>query len=881
MCFLRVSSVGGLYHEFFNPNPNLLNEVLEVKNSRLDANGTFWSGFFKQTRIETIIDILKNNAHAKLWQRPQYHAILSDPQQFIERAVNAPLEICSPSCTPRRFFSCLETMTIVCQLYSDFETAPFQLSLEEGYCLDNCSSELLYQQSLHPATNPYLSFVNQIILPVVEKATPDILFLEGRLDHYLAAVALKTRMRFPDIHICLSRHDSEYYSLNKITTLLKQNQILFRMVDSVVLEYFEETENALINALNKGKGLQSVPNLIYQTSDGQISETKLDVPSNRTQSRIYYRDAKQIADVHLEPFSKCHWNQCTFCGINKKYHYEDSPSAGDSFHSKLLQIKQLSNIYPYLWFIDEALSPPKLRMLAQGILSNGIKVYWQARCRADNALLEDGLPKLLKQAGLRELRIGLESASYPILKLMHKFEDGFRLELMEAIIQEYTELGISVHCPMILGFPQETQGDRKKTYEFLSEMRKRYPLFTFNLNILCLDVSSPLFHQWTEYHIQEIHFPCSPKYFLGNWVSWMPASLEQELDSERQLFMREQLYPWLPPNALTPPTILYRLSETSRRTLPWKTTGMWDDEPIFSFSMELQIASSLTVSQEAEDLYLIYCWDSHHYMHGNHFLLELLEAFRKPKNVAAVIKSLVTRNPEVFRYDELPNLIFKMFSHGYLTGIYQPFSGTKCQRVKAAYNQMYTEGTYLYELSTERILIENQGFLSPGEALELGVGLGRNIPFLLGHGFHVTGIDISDVAIEKLREQYGTQGQFEVQDIQAFWIAPSRYTLIICSMVLSYLDDAELTVIAESIKQGLTPGGCLFIKDLSSEDPLAKIPEPRTVERRNFFTREKILRLFNGLTPVQVSLTLRHEPQRLGCGEYFDLVSYFGQKPFQ
>jgi len=61
----------------------------------------------------------------------------------------------------------------------------------------------------------------------------------------------------------------------------------------------------------------------------------------------------------------------------------------------LAQIKRLSTSYPYLWFIDEAIPPEQLRTLAEGILSNSIKVCWQARCRASHALLEDGLPELL------------------------------------------------------------------------------------------------------------------------------------------------------------------------------------------------------------------------------------------------------------------------------------------------------------------------------------------------------------------------------------------------------------------------------------------------------------------------------------------------------
>ena len=150
MRFFRVSSVGGLYHELFDPNPKLLNAAGTVKDCRLDGTGVFWSAFFERSRIESVVNALKSSAHAEPWQRPQYRAILADPQQFLERAVNAPVEICSSSCTPRRFFSCLETMTILCQLYSDFETAPFRLSLENGYQLDDQSSNVLYQQSLHP-----------------------------------------------------------------------------------------------------------------------------------------------------------------------------------------------------------------------------------------------------------------------------------------------------------------------------------------------------------------------------------------------------------------------------------------------------------------------------------------------------------------------------------------------------------------------------------------------------------------------------------------------------------------------------------------------------------------------------------------------------------
>lgn len=878
MKILRIPAIGGLYHEFFDPDSGSLQTVAKIRDSTLDGSGPFWGNLFQVDRIKNVIDKLKSNSHANQWQIPQYRSITANPQEFLKRATQAPIKICSPSCTPREFFSHLETLTILCKLYSDFEFAPFRLTPQDGFLVENDSADILYQESLLPQANPYLSFIDQTILPVIKTQSPDIIFLEGRLDFYLAAVAMRMKLQFPNLHISLTRHSSEYYSLNKITNLLKQNYPLFHIVDSVVLEFFDETEEKIIEALSRNESLHQIPNLLYQDSDGNICETGFTAPSNREQINIYKRRSGLIADISLEPYVKCHWNQCSFCGINKKYHYEDYPSTGETLQKKILQINSLSNTYHYVWFIDEALQPKQLYTLAQQLCSNNLDILWQARCRASIGLLENNLPELLYKAGLRELRIGLESASYSVLKLMHKFEDTFCLEQMELIIQTYTGIGISIHCPIILGFPQEEPGDRRKTYEFLSEMREKYPLFTFNLNILCLDISSSLYKNWAEYQIQNIHFPCKPKYFLGNWLTWMPVPMERDLDAERQAFMREQLYPWLPACALTLPTILYRLSETARRTLLWKSTGTCGQPKQFSFDMTLRTATSLAITQEAEDQYLIYCWESHHYMQGNRFLLELLDAFRKPQNTTAVIKSLVSRNPAVFHYEELGNLVYKMFDYGYLVGNYMPYSGPADQKVKIRYNHLYETDTYLYELKPEKMLIENRILFSQGEALELGIGMGRNIPFLLKNGFHVTGVDISDKAIGKLKEQYGTQGEFWAEDVRSFPIQPSCYNLIICSLVLSYLDDAELYLLAKKIMQGLKPGGYLFIKDLSAEDPLAAVPVEQSIEHRNFLTREKVQRLFNGLEPLEVSTVLRREPHRFGCRGYFDLIFYLGRK---
>lgn len=666
MKWLHVSDVGGLYAEFFNPDHLQLQSRIDINGTILDGAGCFWHELFQPTKIKSVIKTLRDNIHADQWQSPQYLSIAADPEKFIDAVVSAPQRICEPRCNVKQFFSCVESLSILCKLYSDFEFAPFILTVQDGFRLDSVSSNALYQNCLNPQKNPYHSFVIQKVLPVLLSYAPDIVFLDGPLSYYLAAIAVTVKHQLPNVHVCLTRHSSEYYSLNKIAGLLTKNHSLFEMVDSVILEFFEETESVLARMLSEGKSLADVPNVLYKDKGGHIIETKFQPPENPCNMEIYNRSAASTTDVHLEPFSKCHWNKCSFCGINKKYHFEDRLSSPVQLEEKIKAIKRLSKDYAYIWFVDEALQPNQLRALAKALISKDCAVFWQARCRASLELLNDGLPELLSQSGLRELRIGLESASYTVLQAMCKFEPEFRLEWMKRIISAYSSHGISIHCPMILGFPGEDIIDRRKTYEFLTEMHEQHPTFTFNLNILSLDVSSDLYRNWAKYGIKKLEYICPPNEFLGNSVMWMSADMIRTLDMERQKYMRAQLYPWMPQHSLVKPTVLYRLSETSRRTLEWKATGTWNYELNFSLDLSLELSPNLTIARESEDKYLVYDWESHHYMQGNRPLISVLCAFQKPKSSIEAIELLVKESPDIFQSEELSGLILRLFKYGYL-----------------------------------------------------------------------------------------------------------------------------------------------------------------------------------------------------------------------
>ncbi len=115
----------------------------------------------------------------------------------------------------------------------------------------------------------------------------------------------------------------------------KRNDYLFKMVDSIILEYYDETEGKLLSALENNEELSTVPNLIYK-SDDEIHMTsykanrKNYVPIFQTQHSI-----SDLANVHLHPYNMCYWNKCTFCGINKKYHFNNDDSTENALETSL------------------------------------------------------------------------------------------------------------------------------------------------------------------------------------------------------------------------------------------------------------------------------------------------------------------------------------------------------------------------------------------------------------------------------------------------------------------------------------------------------------------------------------------------------------------
>lgn len=891
MDYLYLAPVEGLFHELSFPENLEMSDTLELTDNKvLDGNLKFWSELFDINKITDLLDKLEDNILTSWGNIPQYLSIIQNKSLFLENISKAKQGICDQNISQQSFFSYLETISILCKLYSDLVFYPHILNIQSGFVLMDYSSAEIFDNCLNAARNPYLFFVENTIFPLILKYKPKVLFLEGRPSFYNMAVAKLTKRYLPNTHISLTRHSSEYYSLNKITCYLQKNDVLFKMADSIILEYFSETETALVNCICSGSNnFENVGNLLVKKEGvNEIFLTPNAVPQNKDKIQVYFRSSNQhenleispnqIVDLRLEPYVKCHWNKCSFCGINKKYSYNDSNYDSDDFTKRVEQIKYITTKgVKYIWFIDEALPVYKLKKLAECFVDKDIQVKWQARCRIDRQLLNEEMVQLFSEAGLTELRMGLESASINVLKDMNKFENDFSLNLVEQIVELYSKYDISIHFPMIIGFPTETVSDRRKTYNFLSELKEKYPLFTFNINIFQLDVCSDVFKKWDSYTISKIEFPCKTTEFLGNWVNYSTYKNSASLMDEQDQFMREKLYPWMPDNSLVKPHIFYRLSETIRNTLIWKSKALSDERKIYYSSMHLKTVDNLTITfNSVHNIYIIYNWKNHHYMKGNQLLVNVVKEWDTSQSVTKGISNLISKNSGQCSEDDLVILIKKLIYYEFLS---EESAGEKGHdSLQSFYNTMYQNEDFPYRLQTDSMLYNWKEFIPIGKVLDLGIGMGKNIEYLLSEGNYVVGVDYSEVAINKLKARYPSpKCEFLNEDINTFNIQPSSFSLIICSLVFSHLNEDQTVKLSQRMIDGLIPNGCIYICDLSEKDPMHQLEKCPNSQRRQI-TKEYILDLFDELEIIDIVDSFQKEPKRVDYGGYFGLIRFLGRK---
>jgi 2-polyprenyl-3-methyl-5-hydroxy-6-metoxy-1,4-benzoquinol methylase len=124
------------------------------------------------------------------------------------------------------------------------------------------------------------------------------------------------------------------------------------------------------------------------------------------------------------------------------------------------------------------------------------------------------------------------------------------------------------------------------------------------------------------------------------------------------------------------------------------------------------------------------------------------------------------------------------------------------------WNRRYAAVENLWAVKPNRFLVAEAEGLEPGRALDLACGEGQNAIWLASLGWEVTGVDYSEVAIEKARaraERDGVPVDFLCADLLAFQPEPGAFDLVLV-LYLHIPADGRRTVL-ERTADALAPGG--------------------------------------------------------------------------
>lgn len=128
------------------------------------------------------------------------------------------------------------------------------------------------------------------------------------------------------------------------------------------------------------------------------------------------------------------------------------------------------------------------------------------------------------------------------------------------------------------------------------------------------------------------------------------------------------------------------------------------------------------------------------------------------------------------------------------------------------WNERYRKSVSAMPSAHSVVLEEYVKGLTPGTALELAAGDGRNALYLAKQGWSVTAVDFSDVALERgqgFADRLGLSVDWQLADLVSYLPEPQAYDFV-CLFYL-HLPKGEFREILRRAANAVRPGGSLLV----------------------------------------------------------------------
>lgn len=134
-------------------------------------------------------------------------------------------------------------------------------------------------------------------------------------------------------------------------------------------------------------------------------------------------------------------------------------------------------------------------------------------------------------------------------------------------------------------------------------------------------------------------------------------------------------------------------------------------------------------------------------------------------------------------------------------------------------------------------------FNRKGKCLDLGCGIGQYSKELMSYGYEVTSSDISDIALEKVKEF--NSNVIKLDMIEKLPFSDNEFDLVFANLSTHYFSDKDTKKLMLEIKRILKKDG-LFIGSVNGLEGYEKIKETAIeIEKHYWFNKNKYIRLFD------------------------------------
>jgi SAM-dependent methyltransferase len=175
------------------------------------------------------------------------------------------------------------------------------------------------------------------------------------------------------------------------------------------------------------------------------------------------------------------------------------------------------------------------------------------------------------------------------------------------------------------------------------------------------------------------------------------------------------------------------------------------------------------------------------------------------------------------------------------------------------WNARYAQKELLWTAEPNRRFAAEVEGLAPGRALDVACGEGRNAVWLAERGWRVTGVDFSDVAIEKaaaLAAARGVEVEWVVDDVVAS--APERGAFDLVAVLYLQLPHDELAAALRHAARALAPGGTIVVLGHDSTNLTDGYGGPK--DQAVLFTPEDVVGELGGLAVERAEKVRRTVP---------------------